>query len=623
MQKVTIVATVQLLFMVSGGSCVFAQTLAGAQAQPGAQMPPRAACGAEPQPAFCSAVRGVRAEGWPAQSRSEVMAQHGMVVTSQPLAAQAGLQILLRGGNAIDAAVATAAVLNVVEPMMVGVGGDLFAVIYIAKDKKTYVLNASGTAPSGATVAHFNTLGYHWNPKNWGPSSGMPLTGILPVTVPGAVWGWQAALKRFGKLTFKEVLEPAVQYAEKGFPVSERIAHDWRLPNALPLEKCCTEPDPESVKTWYVNGQPPRPGQIFKNADLARTLRLLQAKGADGFYKGDIAAAIVAKSWALGGTMTLKDLANFKGKWVEPARVQYHGVDILELPPPSQAWATNEYLNILQACLPQWAPGESLASLGPTNPKYWHLMVEAKKLAYADLYRYNADPDFVAVPLAKLLSESYAASLCGKIDPQHAATPGPEGDFTLPGDTIVLSAADSDGNMVSWVNSNFGVFGSGITVPGFGIMLHNRGALFTLNPRSPNVLEPRKRPFNTLSAGFAMRGGEPLMTVTLMGGDMQAQGHAQLLVNILDLGANLQAAADMARFRHSQVANVLNLETPLYELVGPQLAAMGHSVKSVNGEDLGGVQAIMVATDPGSAAPGDRYYRAGSDFRKDGQAVGW
>jgi gamma-glutamyltranspeptidase/glutathione hydrolase len=611
MRKATIAAAAPLMLVVAGGSCVFAGSARGA------------ACGAEPQAAFCSAVRGVRAEGWPAQSRSEVMAQHGMVVTSQPLAAQAGLQILMRGGNAIDAAVATAAVLNVVEPMMVGVGGDLFAVLYIAKEKKIYVLNASGTAPSGATIAHFNSLGYHWNPKNWGPSSGMPLSGILPVTVPGAAWGWQAALKRFGKLAFKDVLEPAVQYAEKGFPVSERIAHDWRLPNALPLEKCCTEPDPESVKTWYVNGQPPQAGQIFKNPNLARTLRLLQAKGSDGFYKGEIAAAIVAKSWALGGTMTLKDLANFKGKWVEPARVQYHGVDVLELPPPSQAWAADEILNILQTCVPQWAPGETLASLGPTNPKYWHLMVEAKKLAYADLYRYNADPDFVAVPLAKLLSESYATTLCGKVDPQHASTPGPEGDFTLPGDTIVLSTADGDGNMVSWVNSNFSIFGSGITVPGFGIMLHNRGALFTLNPRSPNVIEPHKRPFNTLSAGFAMRGGEPLMTVTLMGGDMQAQGHAQLMVNILDLGANPQAAADMARFRHSQVSNVLNLETPLYDLVGPQLAAMGHSVKSVNGEDMGGVQVIMLSTEPGSAAPDARYFRSGSDFRKDGEAVGW
>ena len=611
-KKPTMIAVIQWLVAIPIGGYAIAQA-----------PPAGTACGPGPQPAFCSAVRGARAEGWPAQSRSEVMAQHGMVVTSQPLAAQAGLQVLLRGGNAIDAAVATAAVLNVVEPMMVGVGGDLFAVMYIAKERKIYVLNSSGTAPSGATLARFNSLGYRWNPKNWGPTSGMPMSGILPVTVPGAVWGWQAALKRFGKLTFKEVLEAAAEYAEKGFPVSERIAHDWQLPNALPLKKCCTEPDPESVKTWYVNGQPPQPGRIFKNADLARTFRLLQAKGGDGFYKGEIAAAIVAKSWALGGTMTLKDLASYKGKWVEPARVQYHGFDVLELPPPAQAWAADEYLNILQVCMPQWAPGETLASLGPTNAKYWHLMVEAKKLAYADLYRYNADPDFVAVPLGKLLSEPYAASLCGKVDPRHASTPGPEEDFTLPGDTIVLSAADGDGNMVSWVNSNFGLFGSGITVPGYGFVLHNRGALFTLDPQSPNVIEPRKRPFNTLAAGFVMRGGEPLMTVTLMGGDMQAQGHAQWLVDVLDLGANVQAAADMARFRHSQVSNVLSLETPLYDLVGSQLAAMGHTVKSVNGEEVGGVQSIMFMAEPGSGAHADGYYRAGSDFRKDGEAVGW
>jgi gamma-glutamyltranspeptidase / glutathione hydrolase len=603
MKKYNMVAAAQLLAIFFGGGYAPAQT-----------PPDRTFCGPAPQPAYCSAVRGARAEGWPAQSRSEVMAQHGMVVTSQPLAAQAGLQVLMRGGNAIDAAVATAAVLNLVEPMMVGVGGDLFAVIYIAKEKKIYVLNASGTAPTGATLARFNSLGYHWNPKNWGPTSGMPLSGILPVTVPGAAWGWQAALKRFGKLTFKEVLEPAAQYAEQGFPVSERIAHDWRLPNALPLEKCCTEPDPDSIKTWYVNGQPPQAGQIFKNTDLARTFRLLQAKGGEGFYKGEIAEAIVAKSRALGGTMTLEDLANYHGEWVEPAHTQYHGFDILELPPPSQAWATNEILNILQACLPQWAPGATLASLGPTNPEYWHLLVEAKKLAYADLFRYNADPHFASVPLAKLLSEPYAASLCSKVNPQHASTPGAAANFPLPGDTIVLSAADSEGNMVSWVNSNYAEFGSGITVPGYGFVLHNRGTLFTLNPQSPNVIAPHKRPFNTLSTGFVMRNGEPLMTVTLMGGDMQAQGHAQMLVDILDLGANVQAAADMARFRHSQVSNVLSLETPLYDLVGSQLAAMGHTVKSVSGEEVGGVQTIM---------RGNGYYRAGSDFRKDGEAVGW
>jgi gamma-glutamyltranspeptidase/glutathione hydrolase len=592
-----------------------------------AQAPKMQTCESTPAPAFCSAVRGARSEGWPAQSRSEVMAQHGMVVASQPLAAQAGLQILQHGGNAIDAAVATAAVLNVTEPMMVGIGGDLFAIIYIAKERKIYVLNASGMAPTGATVDRFNKLGYAWNPKNWGPGSGMPSAGILPVTVPGTVWGWQSVLKRFGHLTFKEVLEPAVGYAQNGFAISERIAHDWRLPNALPLQGCCTSTDPDSVKTWYVNGAQPLPGQIFKNPDLARTLRLLQSKGGDAFYSGEIARALVAKSNALGGSMTLEDLANYKGEWVEPARSQYHGYEILELPPPAQAWATEELLNILQACVPQWSGGRTLASMGPTNPEYWHFLIEAKKLAYADLYQYNADPNFASVPLPKLLSESYAASLCAKVDPQRASTPGPQGNFPMAGDTIVLSTADVEGNMVSWVNSNFSAFGSGVTVPGYGFILHNRGALFTLNPNSPNVIQPHKRPFNTLSAGFVMHDQQPLMTVTLMGGDMQAQGHAQLLVNILDLGANLQAGADMARFRHSQISNALSLETPLYDLVGSKLAAMGHNVRSVGGEEMGGVQILMYVADPAAAngnpknLPG--YYRSGSDFRKDGEAVGW
>jgi gamma-glutamyltranspeptidase/glutathione hydrolase len=382
----------------------------------------------------------------------------------------------------------------------------------------------------------------------------------------------------------------------------------------LPLRACCTEPDPDSIRTWYVNGAQPRAGQIFKNPDLARTFRLLQTKGSDAFYKGEIAHAIVAKSRALGGTMTLQDLAGYQGEWVEPARSSYHGFEILELPPPAQAWATNEILNILQSCVPQWAPGKTLASLGPANPQYWHFLIEAKKLAYADLYQYNADPNFVSVPVARLLSEPYAASLCAKVDPQHASTPGPKGNFAMAGDTIVLSTADSEGNMVSWVNSNFSAFGSGITVPGYGFILHNRGALFTLKANSPNVIEPHKRPFNTLSAGFVMQNGQPLMTVTLMGGDMQAQGHAQLLVDVLDLGANVQAAADMARFRHSQVSNELSLEAPLYELVGSKLAAMGHNVKSISGEDVGGVQILMSV---------DGYYRAGSDFRKDGAAAGW
>jgi gamma-glutamyltranspeptidase/glutathione hydrolase len=327
--------------------------------------------------------------------------------------------------------------------------------------------------------------------------------------------------------------------------------------------------------------------------------------------------------------MTAQDLASYQGEWRQPAMTTYHGVEVFELPPPSQAWAASEMLNILDSCIGKWAPGATLASLGPASAKYWHLLVEAKKLAYADLYQYNADPDFAPVPLQKLLSKSHAASLCGKVDPERASATGPPAKADLTGDTIVLSTADSEGNMVSWVNSNYSEFGSGITVPGYGFVLHNRGALFTLDPKSPNAIAPHKRPFNTLSAGFVMRGSQPLMTVTLMGGDMQAQGHAQLLVNILDLGANLQAAADMARFRHSQLSNVLSLESPLYRLVGAQLEGMGHNVRSIDGAAVGGVQVIMFTPDAAASEASAEtghvagVYRAGSDLRKDGQAVGW
>ena len=612
------VHAVALTLFVTGAHCALAQ-------------PALSTCNDTPRAPFCAGVRGDRSEGWAGQGRSEVMAQHGMVVTSQPLAAQAGLDILRRGGNAIDAAVATAAVLNVVEPMMVGVGGDLFAIVYIAREGKLYVLNASGVAPSGATIERFDSLGYRWKPDDWGPGSGMPVYGILPVTVPGSVWGWEEVLKRFGKLTFKEVLEPAARYAENGFPVSERIAHDWRLPNALPLTGCCKEPDPDTIKAWTIDGAAPTAGQIFRNRDLAHTFRLLQAHGRDVFYKGEIARAIVAKSTALGGTMKLEDLAQYEGEWQEPATSTYHGFEIAELPPPSQAWAAVEILNILEACVPVWAPGQTLASLGPSDPKYWHFLVEAKKLAYADLYTFNADPHFVRIPLDRLLSKSHASLLCRKVNPDRASTPGPQGIDEHAGDTIVLSTADAQGNMVSWVNSNYSRFGSGLTVPGYGFILHDRGALFSLDPKSPNALAPHKRPFNTLSAGFVTQGGRPVMTVTLMGGDMQAQGHAQLLVSILDLGANLQAAADLARFRHSQVPNSLGLESSLFERVGPRLKLMGHEVRPINGGDVGGVQVILFAPDPSSKVPSgpdpdqrvNGVYRAGSDFRKDGAAAGW
>jgi len=598
---------------------------------PGAQSPVQS-CDAAPRPSWCSAVAGDRAEGWLAQRRSEVMARNAIVASSQPLAVEAGLDVLRRGGNAIDAAVTTAAMLSVVEPMNVGPGGDLFAIVYIAAENKLYALDASGKAPSGQTLAHMNAAGYTWNSMDWGPGSGMPSRGILTVTVPGSVWGWEEVLRRFGTMTFKETLQPAIDYAEQGFPISERIASDWVLPravsrNASDPRGCCAVIDQDSVATWYIDGRPPYASIIHRNPNLAKLFRILQARGRAGFYEGEVAAAIVSKSKSLGGTMTMNDLATYSGEWVDVARTNYHGYDVSTLPPPAQTWATDEMLNILESCVPVWAPGQTLATLGPASPRYWHFVVEAKKLAYRDVFAYNGDPKFSTIPLERLLSKAYAASLCRQINPERASRTGPPGRADSGGDTIVLSTADRSGNMVAWVNSLYSSFGSGLTVPGYAITLHNRGALFTLDAKSPNVIAPGKRPFNTLSAGFVMQNNRPLMTVTLMGGDMQAQGIGQVLVNVLDLGANVQAATDMARFRHGQVSNVLSLESPLFNLVGARLKAMGHDVRSVDGGIMGGYQAIMFTPDP-TAAGGSNgslagFYRAGSDHRKDGHAAGF
>ena len=327
--------------------------------------------------------------------------------------------------------------------------------------------------------------------------------------------------------------------------------------------------------------------------------------------------------------MTLDDLAGYSGEWTTAATTNYHGYDVFTLPPPAQTWATDEILNILEACVPQWAPGQTLASLGPASPKYWHFLVEAKKLAFTDLYAYNADPNFASVPLDRLLSKALRG-----IALQHAsiriAPPAPRRAraSTSSGDTIVLSTADRWGNMVAWVNSLYMGFGSGLIVPGYGITLHNRGGLFTLDPKSPNVIAPHKRPFNTLSAGFVMQNDRPLMTVTLMGGDMQAQGIAQVLVNVLDLGANLQAASDMARFRHTQVANVLTLESQLFALVGRATAGDGthgevdqrRHRRRLPGHHVHAGRCRRVGSSEG---PVKGFYRAGSDHRKDGQAVGY
>ena len=557
-----------------------------------------------------AAVRGDRTSGWLPQTRSEVLARNGVVTTSQPLAAQAGLQILKQGGNAFDAAVATAAVLSVVEPESAGVGGDVFVIAWSAKEQQLIALNASGRAPSGATPEHLAARGF----KNK-----MPQHGIDSVTIPGAVDGWDVLLRRAGTMTFKETLEPAATLAEQGFGITERIRNDW-IYGAEVLAN-----DPDSVKTYLAAGKPPATYALFRNPDLAHTFRLLQTQGRDVFYKGEIAQAMLAKSRALGGTLTAQDLAENHATWETPISTSYHGFDIYAMPPNTQGFALLELMNILEVCAPKL--GVSLAALGPRSPEYWHLLVEAKKLAYSDLYAYNGDPRFVAIPLERLTSKSYAEGLCGHIDPRKASTPEPKGDPV--GGTVYLATADRWGNMVSFIYSIYDSFGSGITVPGYGFVLNDRGALFSLNPDSPNVIAPRKRPFHTLLPGFLMKDGQPLMAFGLMGGSQQAQGQAQVLIDMIDLGANPQAASDAARFTHSQTTNTLNLESNLYSLVGARLRAMGHKVESANGEDMGGFQAIWFTPQPTEPAPAGAeqpvagVYRAASDHRKDGQAAGW
>jgi gamma-glutamyltranspeptidase/glutathione hydrolase len=565
-----------------------------------------------------AAVRGDRTSGWLAQTRSEVLARNGVVTTSQPLASQAGLQILKQGGNAFDAAVASAAVLNLVEPASAGVGGDMFVIAWVAKEKKLIALNASGRAPAGATPDHLAARGYQKR---------MPQHGIDSATVPGAVDGWYVLLKRAGTLTFKETLEPAARLAEQGFGVTERIRNDWIYGAEVASN------DPDSIKTYLVNGKPPALYDVFRNPDLARTFRLLQAQGRDVFYKGEIGQAIIAKSRALGGTMTPEDLAATQATWETPLSTNYHGYDIYEMPPSTQGFAALEMMNILEVCAPKL--GLNLAALGPRSPAYWHFLVEAKKLAYTDLYAFNADPAFAAVPVSRLISKTYAAELCGRIDPQKASAPQPKGDPV--GGTVYLAVADRWGNMVSFIYSIYDSFGSGITVPGYGFVLNDRGALFSLDRGSPNLIAPRKRPFHTLLPGFLMKDGQPVMAFGLMGGSQQAQGHAQVLVDMIDLGANPQAASDAARFTHAQASNTLSLESNLYGLLGARLRAMGHKVESANGEDMGGFQAIWfmpskedaastaaaMPAPPAAEQPIAGIYRAASDHRKDGEAVGW
>jgi gamma-glutamyltranspeptidase/glutathione hydrolase len=561
-------------------------------------------------PADFAATRGDRSSGWLPQSRSEVLARNGIVATSQPLAAQAGLHILRTGGNAIDAAVATAAVLNVVEPGGAGLGGDVFVIAWLAKEKRLVALNGSGRAPSGATPQHLAQRGF--------PTQ-MPRHGIDSVTSPGAVDAWDVLLRRAGTLGFRELLQPAADLAAQGFALSERIHSDW-LEGAATLRT-----DADSVQAYLMDGKTPPAYGVFRNPDLARAFSVLQTQGRDAFYGGEIASAILAKSRALGGTFTAADLANTRADWVSPIGTNYHGYDVYEFPPNTQGFAVLEMLNILEACAP--VLGVDLAALGPKSALYWHVLVEAKKLAYADLYAHNADPQFAHIPVSKLISKTYAAEQCRRIDLRRASVPEAKGDPV--GGTVYLVTADRWGNMVSFIYSIYDAFGSGITVPGYGFVLNDRGALFSLDPHSPNLVAPGKRPFNTLLPGFIMKDGCPLTAFGLMGGAQQAQGHVQALINMIDLGANLQAASDAARFAHAQATNTLQLESALHDLLGPELEALGHTVAAANGADMGGYQAVSFTPSATPRAgvfagePIDGVYRGASDHRKDGQAVGW
>jgi gamma-glutamyltranspeptidase/glutathione hydrolase len=570
-----------------------------------------------PQPgANVKAAPGSRAQGWLDQGRSEVVARHGMVATSDPLAAEAGLEILRQGGNAIDAAVATGAVLDVTSQNDTGIGGDLFALVYSAKDKKLYALNAAGWAPKAWTPEFFTgTL----------KATRVPNNGVNAATVPGAIAGYDALLSRFGTMTFKQTFERAARMAEEGWGLAERRHHDLR--NSI--KGLLADPDSKQI---FLDGEQAFPlYRVISNPNLAKALRLIQAKGKDGFYKGEIANAIVAKVKSGNGVMALADLAEFQTEWVEPISANYHGYDVFELPPPGQGFAALEMLNILEACVPKL--GFNLTDLGPSDPMYWHLMVEAKKIAYSDLLAKNADPKFSQVPVAELISKTYAAAQCGRINPNVAGKPGVAGGTE--GGTIYLTTADRWGNMVSLVHSVFGVYGSRATVGPYGFVLHNRGSAFSLDPKSPNVVAPRKRPFHSIIAGFVMKDGQPLMTFGNMGGSVQPETHAQHMVNLIDHGMNVQMTTDAARFTHNQNSNQLSLEAALFTLVGAALKAKGHDVRSVNGGAVGGYQGILFTRDPrlpvplfdASWARDDRpvngVYRGGSDHRKDGQAVGW
>ncbi len=569
-------------------------------------------------------------------TRSEVLARHGMVCTSVPAATQVGIDILKRGGSAVDAAIAANATLGLMEPVSNGVGGDLFAIVYSAKENKLYGINGSGRSPLGLSYDQMKAELAKLHRET------IPPVGMLPISVPGAVDAWAELHKRFGKLKLSDDLAPAVQYAEQGFPVTELIAYYWafgpRLYKGLPGAF-------SETYTLDGKGRTPAKGDIFKNPALAKTLRLIGEKGRDAFYKGEIADKIDAFMRANGGFLRKADFEKHTSTWVEPVSTNYRGYDVFELPPNGQGIAALQILNILE--------GFDLRAMGRNSPETLHAMIEAKKIAWADRAKFYADPAFAKIPLTGLLSKSYGAERRKLIDPNHAAKKveagNPENGVGAPprrtvaasargragsssviddGDTIYMCTADDEGNMVSLIQSNYRGMGSGIVVPGLGFMFQDRGELFSMDPTHANVYAPGKRPFHTIIPGFVMKDGKPWEAFGVMGGGMQPQGHVQVLTNQIDFGLNVQEAGDASRWQHegdneptgekmTESGGYVEVESGIpYEIVR-ELRKKGHDVRfDVGG--YGGYQAIKV-----EMHDGQRVYVGASESRKDGMAAGY
>ncbi|HEX6397040.1 MAG TPA: gamma-glutamyltransferase [Steroidobacteraceae bacterium] len=553
---------------------------------------------------------GPRPSGSLVPTRSEVIATHGMAATSHPLVSQVALDVLKRGGSAVDAAIAANATMGLMEPTGNGVGGDLFAIVWDAKSQQLYGLNASGRSPQSLTLAKLRE-----ELRKLGATK-IPPRGPLPVSVPGTVDGWFELHGRFGRLPMKDLLQPAIRYAREGFPVTEVIAEGWAA-NARLLKQY-----PNFADTYMPGGRAPRKGEVFRNPLLANTLALIAEGGRDAFYKGEIAQRVEKYMRANGGYLSAADFAAHHSEWVEPVSTNYRGYDVWELPPNTQGVAALEMLNILEPY--------DLKSMGFGSPEYLHLFVEAKKLAFEDRARFYADPEFAKIPLKALLSKDHAAKR-RKLITDKAALEYPvdpslmNGGAIDQGDTIYMSVADEAGNMVSLIQSNYRGMGSGMTPDGCGFILQDRGELFSLKDGHPNVYAPGKRPFHTIIPAFVTRGGKPWLSFGVMGGAMQPQGHVQILVNLIDFGMNLQEAGDAPRVRHDGSSEPTDevmrdggeviLEKGASPATVKALQARGHRVKVENDGDFGGYQAIL-RDDHGV------YYGA-SESRKDGAAQGY